>query len=345
MKNEYLQQICNKLNERGFTTYDGSDLFSTDRKPYTIDSESITELSWLPEDNLKRIAEYDGYSKAKDYRSLYQAWGREGFFKFTPYVVDCNSNTTLCVRHNKFLHMFRGYHFQLSGTPDGDGDYGSGLLRTDNFINIMRDYNYSKSHLGFIILYAAMIDCGFQNDNFRDLFYSDKKEVDEFFRNSMKYWGINVDYGYDIVNKYISYRDGSIDIDAVDRTVYCFRGKDGVWCRFWSSPKAVEVEYCYDTDSDVGKSKVVRFEIPEPVVGINTDSIKWWNEEDTEDLNMAFDTACFKYEKIEYFILLMLLKLIGINSNYMATYNIKKIGYIHDDERAITIEKFDGIQQ
>lgn len=345
MKKEYLQQICDRINEQGITTYDGSDLSSSDRQPFSLKTRDIKELEWLPEENLKKIAEYDGYSAHKDFRSLYQAWGREGFFKFTPYIVENHENETLCLRHNKFLHMFRGYHYQISGTPDGIMDCGTGLLRTDNFLKLMRDEDNAQSHLGFIILYAAMIDCGFQNDNFRTLFYKDKDAVDDYFRKSMAYWGVKFSYGYDVVSKYITYRDGSIDTENNEFPVYCFRDKHGVYCRFWSSPKVVEVEYCYDVDQGVGNSRVVRFDIPDPIEGLDFSKIGWWTDDDTEDLRISFEEACFSHSKIEFFILLMMLKLVGVNSNYMATYPIKKIGYIKDDKKAKTIEKFDEIAE
>lgn len=345
MKKEYLQTICNKLNERGFTTYDSGDLLSSERQPFSVDSGEVSSFIWLPEENLKKIAEYDGYSVAKDFRSLYQAWGREGFFKFTPYVVEDSCNDTLCLRHNKFLHMFRGYYYQISDTPEGCGDSGHSLMRTDNFINLMRDSNYARSHLGFIILYSSLIDCGFQNDNFRTLFYQDKSAVDEYFRKSLEYWDVKFTYGYDVICKYITYKDGSINTADNKSTVYCFRDKHGILCRFWLSPEAVEVEYCYDIDNGVGKSRIVRFDIPDPVEGIDIENIKWWTDNDTEDLRFAFNSACFRHNKIEYFVLLMLLKLIGVHSNYIATYPIRKIGYIKEDISAVSIEKFDGIEE
>lgn len=348
MKKQYLQQICNKLNERGFTTFNGSDLLSVDRQQFDIGCSEIKALSWLPEENLKVMANSeDCYKSAKDYKDLYQMWGRAGLFKFKPYILDNKDNETLCLRHNKFMHMFRGYHFQISGSPDGQIDYGHGLMRTDGFLNLLRDKNYAKSHLGFIVLYAAMIDCGFQNDNFRSFFYDDKEAVDKYFRQSMKYWYVDFDYGYDIINKYMSYRDGNIDPDKCDHTVYSFGDSGGVWCRFWLSPEAVEVEYCYDSDTRVGNSKVVRFDIPDAIEGLDIKSIGWWTDDDSNDLRDSFEEACYTHESIEDFILLMLLKLIGINSNFMTTFPIKKIGYISriDSDKIHMIEKYDQIKE
>lgn len=344
MKEQYLQQICNKINERGFTTYDGSDLMNQVEKPFSLDTKEIKQFGWLPEENLKKMAEFDaGYRTAKSFADLYQSFGREGFYKFKPYVVDGKDNETLCIRHNRFLHMFRGYHYQISATPDGKVDCGTGLMRTDNFIKMLHNEDYAKSHLGFIIMYAAMIDCGFQNDNFRSLFYSDKDAVDEYFRKSMEYWGIKFTYGYDIVNKYISYRDGTLTEKECGHYVYCFRDRHGVWCRFWMSEKAVEVEYCCDTDSGIGNSRIIRFDIPDPIEGLDFKSIGWWTDDDTEDMRISFEEACYTHEKVEYFITLMLLKLVGINTNFMASYPIKKIGYIKEDMTAGTISKFDEV--
>lgn len=339
MKKEYLQTICNKLNECGFTTYDAD---PSKREPYSQETKDIKKLEWLPEENLKKIAEYD-YSAAKDFSSLYSNWRNAGFFKFTPYIVDGKENGTLCVGHDRFLHMFRGYHYQLSGTPDGRGSYGTGLMRVDNFINLMSDDDYARSHLGFIVLYAAMIDCGFQSENFRLMFTEDREAVDEFFRKSLESWGVKFSYGYDVIAKYISYRYESINVEECGHPVYCLRDRHGVWCRFWSSPEAVEVEYCYDESNGFGTSRIMRFDIPNPIEGIGVNSIAWWTDEHTKDLNESFIGACYSGEKIEHFILLMMLKLVGINTNFTASYPIRDIGYIHEDMSATTIEKFDDI--
>lgn len=345
-KKEYLQKICDKLNSCGLTEYNAEDLLSHDRQPFSVKGGEVATLRWLPEDNLRRMSEFD-ISKFKDYQSVYQAWGREGFFKFKPYMVNDKENATLCVRHNRFLHMFRGYYYQISGTPDGEGSYETGMLRTDGFMRMLKhERTINHSHLGFIILYAAMINCAFHNDNFRELFYEDKDAVDDYFRKSMKFWYINFDYGFDVVSQYISYKDGSLVTDECGHQVYYITTKGGVMCRFWCSPEAAEVEYCYDKDNGVGKSKIIRFDIPSAEEGLNLKEIGWWTDDDTNDLYSSFTEACGTHEKIEYFIVLMLLKFVGININYMASYPIKKIGLIRklDDDKAIEIETFDKVK-
>lgn len=346
MKEKYLQTICNKLNERGFVEYNSEDLLSTDRKPFSTEKGEVLALSYLPEENLKMIAENDTIYKAvNSYYDWYQACGREGYFKFKPYIVNKADSPTLCLRHNRFLHMFRGYHFQISGTYNGIGECSSGLMRTDGFMNLLR-YNkpYCKSHLGFIVMYAAMIDCAFHNDNFRDWFYSNGDEVDEYFRSSMRSWNVDFDYGFDVVRKYVSYRDGNLISSDCGHTVYYIEDKYGVMCRFWESPDKVEVEYCCDREKGIGRSKIVTFDIPSPEIGM--DSMYIEDEELNEELNDEFEGACYTREKIEYFILLMLLKFVGVNTNFIASYAVRKIGSIRPitDEGAKCIEKFDQIE-
>lgn len=344
MKKEYLQKICDKLNQKGLTEYDAEDILSSDRRPFSAERGEVKSLWWLPEDNLSKIAEYD-ISKYTDYAQVYQAWGREGFFKFKPYIVG-RHNTTMCLRHNRFLHMFRGYYFQVSGTPDGEGEYEKGLCRTDGFVTLLSYDNIrSKSHLGFIVLYASMIDCAFHIDSFRELFYNNRDEVDEYFRQSMKFWNINFSYGFDTISQYVTYRDGYLTQEESGHQIYYIEGKGGILCRFWVSPNKVEVEYCYDRDSGVGSSRIISFDIPSPLVGIDDESINKWDEDDRDDFEQSFFDACSSYEKVHDFVLLMLLKFIGIHSNYMGTYPIKKLGFIRNmnDESAIKMEKFDQI--
>lgn len=345
MKEQYLKAICDNLNKAGFTNYDTKDLTTGEHKPFDVEDRELKQLLWLPEDNLERIASYD-CTRYKNYRDLYQAWGRVGLFKFVPYRVK-KENATLCLRHNRFLHMFRGRHYQISGTPDGIGECESGFLRTDGIINLLaRDDEYCQSHLGFITLYAALIDCAFHNDNFRDLFYNDRKAVDEFFRDSMLYWGVKFDYGFEVLSKYISYEDGTLKSADADHPVYYVSDNAGIMCRFTIDSSQVSIEYCPDNDRGIGSSRIVTFKIPDPIEGMDT-SKENWTDEDIEDLNDWFDGALYTHEHYEHFILLMLLKFVGIHSCAVSTYSIRKIGSIEpiEDEFAIKFEKFEQVME
>ena len=346
MKNQYLEQIVAKMKEMGFTVYDDSNILSTAYVPISAEHEEVKSLLNLPEENLKKLAEFD-ISGCKDFSSTYQAWGRAGLLRFKPYLIDGKENPTLCIRHNRFMHMFRGYYYQISGTPDGIGDCGHGAFRTDELIRLLSKRSFvAESHLVFMIMYAAMIDCGFQNDNFRRMFYNKREDADEYFRNSMKFWDASFNYGVSLTEKYISYKEGMLTSDTCPSKLFVVESKNGALCRFWFNEHAVEVEYCSSTDNGIGKSRIVHFDIPGPMDGIDVRKIRWWNSDDEKDLIIDIKDACaFEGGAVERFILLMLLKLVGVHINWVAAYPIKKMGLIRTtrDAGLISVDSLNDV--
>lgn len=335
MKKVYLQQICDKLNAMGFTEYNSEDLLSNDRKPFSVERGEVRSMHWLPEENLKKIAEFD-ISKCKDFRSVYQAWGREGLFKFVPYIIDEEDNPTLVLRHNKFLHMFRGYHFQVSETHDGIGSCHIGSYRTQGVIRMLA-YNedYADSHLMFLMMYGSMIDCGFQNDNFRYAFYEHPDVIDRFFKMSMEYWHIKFKYDMSLLKEYLQYEDTTLDDADIQQPVFELRGGGKSMCRFVLTTDMIRVEY--NPVLTGYSSKVVTLNIPDVLVGVDTER-QHWDEDDIEDLHISLEQSMGSYCTVERWLLVMVLKLVGINTNFMASYAIKKIGYLPDAKNREVIE-------
>lgn len=325
MKKDLLQQISERLNAKGFTEGRSEDLLSSDRKPYEVGHGLMKQFEWLPEENLKKISEFD-ISQYKDFNSVYQAWGRKGFFKFVPYLTDMDDNPTLVLKHNKFMHMFRGYHFQISGTHNGIGECNIGSFRTSGLLDVLRYSKYADSHLLFILLYSAMIDCGFQNDNFRYAFYDHTDVIDKFFAASMKWWHVDFPYDSSLLQQYISYKDGTLEQNGITDDVYEIAFKDEVCCRFSMLHDEVCVEY--NPTTELVQSRVVTFNLPDLLVGIPQEVVDRWDEYDEVDFRDSVKSAIHKSETVEQWVLLMLLKMVGIHTCFMATYPIKKIGAI-----------------
>lgn len=326
MKTELLQQISDRLNAKGFTEHSSKDLLSSDRQPFAVGRGLMKQFQWLPEENLKKIAEFD-ISACKDYTDVYQTWGRKGFFKFVPYIVDGKDNPTLVLKHNKFMHMFRGYHFQISGTKDGIGECNIGNFRTSGLLRLLANYeHYEDSHLLFLMMYSAMIDCGFQNDNFRYAFYDHTDVIDKFFAASMKYWRVNFPYDSSLLQQYISYEDATLDSLENTETTYeiCVHGEPV--CRFYMLQDEICVEY--NPTIELTQSRLVRFSIPDACVGIAQDALTRMGDEGIDDMYGEIKDSISKYETIEQWILVMVLKLVGIHTCFMATYPIKRIGVI-----------------
>ena len=132
----------------------------------------IQSLQWLPEENLQIMADCD-ISGCKSFQEAYQAYGRAGAFKFTPYLVDAkhSSNPCLCIRRNRFMHMFRGHYFQVSETVTGIIDHENGAYRTTFLTKVPYGNEMLRTGLiSYMLWWAAFISVGFCFDNFRELF-------------------------------------------------------------------------------------------------------------------------------------------------------------------------------
>lgn len=330
MTMELLRQIECKLNEKGFMEYSSEDVLSNDQRPFAIGQGLLDQFEWLPEENLRKIAKFDisGYTS---FEGVYQAWGNHGFFKFTPYITEKGLNPTMVLKHNKFLHMFRGYRFQISETYDGIGVCNTSSFNTQTLRKLIKNNpEYTDSHLLFLLMYSAMIDCGFQNDNFRYAFYDHRDVIDRFFKKSMKYWGTPFKYDSSLLQQYISYRADANDRSGEDGYVYEITSKGKPVCRFYTIHDELCIEY--NPTLDVKYSRVVSFDIPAPTVGIPQSVLDGMPAD-------AIKTFMSKYRRgnVKPWFLAMMLKLVGVHTGFDTTYPIKKIGVLP--------EYFEGVLQ
>lgn len=318
-KAEYISKICEKLQEGGFKSYDAEDILG--REPIaTLDSDSfeLRAFRWLPEENLRKMSEFD-YSKYEDWSKLYQAFGREGFFNMKPFITTkYEENPSLVLRHNRFLHMFRGYYFQISSTVTGQVDNGHGSFRTDGLLRNAEPRNFVRqSKLYYMLLYAALIDCGFMSTPFINLFENDRAAVDEFLSKSLKAWFIYNTYTWDDIAGYFTTSHESI-IPAEHDKVYEVYAGLATLCRFCVDKKSISVEY---KPKGAALTTTLTLNIPDVFDGVEPIE----DEDDKYDMQYAID-RCFNdksYPKL--MLLVMVLKLAGINLNWVACYAVKKL--------------------
>ena len=81
-KQELINEIYVKLNTAGVAV--SSDVFNA---MFSIDKSANSGLMFMPIENLQKIAECP-IDKCTQFREVYQAWGKCGALKFTPYEVD-----------------------------------------------------------------------------------------------------------------------------------------------------------------------------------------------------------------------------------------------------------------
>ena len=303
-KMELIDEICKKLNDKGFndtTTFGNTIEFSTE-------DGTGRGLMFLPIENLVKLrdCEIDKYNTIVD---IYQAWGRCGALKFTPYEVDSRNNPSLVLRHDRFLHMFRGYSFQASGTVDGISDCGSGSYRTD-FITRTSHFDrvLSRGLISYMLWWAALIDVGFRFDNFVEAFNKDITPIEKFLNDCTHYWNGSYNYMWADVERNITIGTGHID--TKERKMYQLNDA-GVIAYLAIGKKSVQVE--------TADNVLVTITIP------NLNEGSGYDLTDEDDL-YDFEREVEILESNHYLemIAVMALKLAGIHISFINYYPLRK---------------------
>lgn len=278
-----------------------------ERDDFLMGEPFIASLKWLPEENLQKMLACD-LSQCTSFNEAYQAFGRNGAFRFQPYIVqNREDNPSLCIRRDRFLHMFRGNYFQVSGTESGIGDCGSGAYRM-NFLT-QTSYGekiFTKGLISYMLWWAAMIDVGFGFDNFHKLFEKDRQVLDDFLDKSMSYWRVRRDQHWCDIDSYIEFSTG--EIDKCKRTMYqlCDKAnKIGVY--FAMGKKTVQVQ--------LSGQRLLTITIPDFNEGVEYDLE---DEDDKDD----YDSQVYVLEQNHYIemITVMALALCGIKLSFINWY-------------------------
>ena len=302
-KKELINKTYEKLNSMGINHLsDFKDMFN-------VDEDATRGLMFMPIDNIQKLVDCP-LDKCTNFKDVYQAWGKCGALRFTPYEIDENYNPSLVLRHNRFLHMFRGYSFQASGTSDGITDCSSGSYRTD-FLTQTSYYNrvLRKGLISYMLWWAALIDVGFMFDNFIEAFNKDIKPIEKFLADSMRYWNRDTGYKWSDVEKYITFDTGNIDI--MQRMMYQLNDGDDIFAYLAIGKKSVQVETADNT--------LLTIQIPDLNEGAGYDL------EDEDDL-MEFEDEVNILKRNHYLemIVVMALKLVGIHISFINFYPIRR---------------------
>lgn len=270
------------------------------------ESSFIYSLRRLPIENLQKMVDCD-ISNCDEFDKAYQLYGRCGALRFKPYIItEEDDNPSLCIRHNRFLHMFRGYHFQASGTIDGIGDCGSGAYRTDFLTKGMYgDKIRNKGLISYMLWWAALIDVGFNFNNFYDMFSTNKEVLEQFLEKSMAYWGVQRNQHWSDIAPYIVFSEGTID--TFERKVcHIYDDKAGVVAYLAIGKKTIQVQ--------MADNRLLTITIPElNDVGYDLQD---------EDQQWKFEDEVQTLEDNHYLemIAVMALNLCGIKINFINWY-------------------------
>lgn len=304
VKKELVNTICRELS-RCF----GEDTDQFGHKvPYSPERGFGAGLMYLPLENLEAMRDCKISDDAK-FGDVYQAWGRAGALRFKPYAVRDEDSVSLVLRHNRFLHMFRGYYFQASGTTSGDGDFGHGSYRTDFLTTAGWNCEIiNKGLIAYMLWWAAYIDVGFQYRNFQDCFEDDIATVEEFLHNSIRdYYGA-FQYHWSDIASMITTSNEPIDSNA--RRVYQLTddGKS-VLTYLAIGKKTIQVQTAKQT---------LTLEIPDLLTGSGY-------SRDKEDDMEAVESEVEILESNHYLEMLavMLLKLANIHISFINWYSLR----------------------
>lgn len=318
MNEKLLKKICNKLNECGITDEFGDQ--------FTTISSAIQQLAYLPKSNLKQIADFD-VSHCRDFAAARNKWEGKGFLKFTPYVMDMET-PVLCLSTDRFMQLVDDRYFRISSSPIGGDVIHQNTFSIGNVIELlhMKDA-YRNSVLAYILLYCAMVDCGFWEDAFRVAYFEDDAAIIEFFDKTFKSIDIVLPFNYHILEQFGRDYAGVLrQSNSVD-TVYEIRNGVKPVCRFRLGTNSVAIEY----GSWLSKcgSRILEVRLPSSLVGIDTTVLNW-SDRDIVDFTLSFYKKVTENYPPEIQVLVGMLKLVGVTLDFNKLGVLSTCNYIQD---------------
>lgn len=177
-KKELITEICNKLNERGFTDEEPGNYGNK----FKTDKGFCKTLNVLQESVLLKIVSAD-LRQYKSFEGFYNALGREGVWKFTPYLIQLtNGKPGLVIRRNRIATFGENYKFRVCCDVDGK-DLESQNSHSLRFLFEDGEPIFQRSFLSYILLLAGAYQCCCTYDNFNRVF----DEINSTFNHFVKY--------------------------------------------------------------------------------------------------------------------------------------------------------------
>lgn len=151
---------------------------------------------YLEESNLLRMKEIvKGNNLSTEFTDLHKQFAAEKLFKVTPKLID-QYPPAIVFRRQAFLSWFRGTNFQVSGTPEGSGDYGSS--RT----TMRRDLVVAKclpKPLQPLIAFSHVCEAVNRYEDFFEVLWGNTELINQFMNDTSKYERIE-SYNFDLDN-------------------------------------------------------------------------------------------------------------------------------------------------
>lgn len=174
-----------------------------DTKPH---SDTYNKFKYIPNFHLRALVENfetikNECGRERTVSTFLAVAAKAGMLNFKPYITkNSYGHVTLVLKYNRYVHLFRGYHYQCSYTADGVREYSSAGVRIDMLSSIFgRELRNSK--LLKMFYYMNLIACCKELDVFTKLLATDPGLVDEFMKKSTAdiFDDYNITYTEDIV--------------------------------------------------------------------------------------------------------------------------------------------------
>lgn len=281
------------------------------------------KLKYVPEENQKMILDNLGSlvnSVVTEWSAIrfMNAAEKAGYLSFEPYITSNRYGTpTLVLAHNRFVHLFRGYCYQVSCTADGAGEYQKADFRVDDvtylFHGCMRE---SKLHK--VLYYMNFIQACAGLDAFDKVFSSDETIFDEFMRQSTRDIFSNYDLTYDELVRTVVHEPFSLELNE-PIVVYRLKASDTTdYCRV-----KVYSQSCISVEIGTEDTPIeLVFTLPNWDDGLDVDKMVEQNHVEEDDLKCLAE--CTKNERVFGSLVVFGLNLMGFVVNYLTVYPIKE---------------------
>lgn len=202
-KSILITSLVGKMEEELFYASDmfGHKHFVSLEEDTKTNSDTYNKFKYIPNFHLRALVENFETIKGECGRertvsTFLAAAAKAGMLNFKPYITKNLYGTyTLVLKYNRYVHLFRGYHYQCSYTADGVGEYSSAGVRID----VLRSTFGSElrnSKLLKMFYYMNLIACCKELDVFTKLLKNDPGLVDEFMKKSTEDIFDNYDITY-----------------------------------------------------------------------------------------------------------------------------------------------------
>lgn len=169
-----------------------------DTKP---NSDIYKKFKYIPNFHLRALVENfetikNECGRERTVSTFLAVAAKAGMLNFKPYITkNSYGHVTLVLKYNRYVHLFRGYHYQCSYTADGIREYSSAGVRIDMLSSTFgRELRNSK--LLKMFYYMNLIACCKELDVFTKLLETDPGLVDEFMKKSTEDVFDNYDVTY-----------------------------------------------------------------------------------------------------------------------------------------------------